>query len=100
VTLPDGVPGAASLAPGAHRLSALAALVPALRTAAGLRGALAAAELDAFAARDLARGRRCAAPAGGVVEGITERGELLVATPAGRVAVRAGSLVFSAEGTA
>lgn len=97
---PPGVPGAASLVPGVGRATVLAALVPALRAAAACRGSLTPEELEGFAARDLARGRRCDAPAGGVVDGISERGELVVATPAGRVTARAGSLVFSAEGTA
>lgn len=98
VVPPLDVPGAAALAPGARRVDVLGELVPALRSAAAARGALTARELGKFAERDLARGRTCVEPAAGVVEGITESGALLVATPGGRVAARAGSLVFSAEG--
>lgn len=97
---PADVEGAAGLAPGTQRVEVLGELVPVLRAAAAARGELTARELAAFAARDLARGRACVAPAAGVVEGITESGALLVATPGGRVAARAGSLVFTGEGAA
>jgi hypothetical protein len=59
-----------------------------------VRGALSPAELAAWAARDLARGRRCSAPAHGVVRGITPAGELVVAAADGDVALRGGSLVL------
>ena len=92
---PEGVHGAAALRDGVSRLDVLDALVPALRVAASIRGALTNAELDAFALRDVARGRRCVEPQAGVVQGISAGGELLVATPAGARAWRTGSLILA-----
>jgi BirA family biotin operon repressor/biotin-[acetyl-CoA-carboxylase] ligase len=94
VRAPDGVPDAAALRAGASRIEVLAELLPALRAAAAARGALDASELAAYEARDLARGRTCREPAAGVVQGIDERGSLMVATSQGVVACRSGSLVF------
>jgi BirA family transcriptional regulator, biotin operon repressor / biotin---[acetyl-CoA-carboxylase] ligase len=98
VTAPKDVAGAAALVPGTSRTAVLEALVPALRAAARRTGPLDAAELAAYAQRDLARWRRCVEPVEGRVEGITAAGELLVDTASGRARLRAGSLVF-AEGT-
>jgi BirA family biotin operon repressor/biotin-[acetyl-CoA-carboxylase] ligase len=89
--------GAVALADGAERAEVLAALVPALRGAARSRGALSSAEIAAYAARDAARGRRCTAPAVGVVEGIDACGALLVRAGERTVTCRAGSLVFAEE---
>jgi len=95
VTAPRGVPGA-GLRPGTARVSVLRELVPALRAAAAARGELSPADLAAYAERDWARGRACTAPERGVVEGISSRGELLVATASGSVRARGGSLVLEA----
>jgi len=99
VAVPAEVPAAAGLVAGTRRIEVLAALVPALRAAAAARGPLVPRELDAYAERDLARGRACVSPAAGRVEGITGSGELLVATAAGPVALRGGSLVFDPDVT-
>ncbi|MBI2407990.1 MAG: biotin--[acetyl-CoA-carboxylase] ligase [Gemmatimonadetes bacterium] len=88
------VPQARGLAPGVTRLDALDRAVPAVRAAAAREGPLDTGELARFAARDLAVGRRAVQPAAGVVAGVDAGGELLVDTPAGRVACRSGSLVF------
>jgi BirA family biotin operon repressor/biotin-[acetyl-CoA-carboxylase] ligase len=92
---PLSVPGAAGLRAGTRRVDVLRQLVPALRQASEAPGPLDDGELAAFAARDLARGRRCAAPVPGVVQGITAAGELLVASESGVARARAGSLVFA-----
>lgn len=96
VVPPVGVAGA-GLLPGTDRLEVLEALVPALRAAAAATGHLGADELAAFAARDVARGRRIVAPVQGVVAGIEQGGALLVDTTAGRERVRAGSLIFAED---
>ena len=84
---------------GVVRLEVLDAMVPALRGAAARGGILDASELQAFAARDLASGRRCVEPVGGIVRGVDSAGALLVEPSAGGpiVAVRAGSLVLEEE---
>jgi BirA family biotin operon repressor/biotin-[acetyl-CoA-carboxylase] ligase len=98
VLAPEDVPHAAQLRPGVRRPEVLAALVPALRTAAAARGPLAESELRAFAERDLALGRTVSAPIAGRVAGLTPSGELRVETPDGRVATaRHGSLVLADE---
>ena len=94
---PADQPRAAALSPGASRVEVLGELVPALRAAAQARGALSAAELSAFAARDVARGRRCTEPVPGTVQGLTASGELVVHTGAGDVTFRAGSLVLAED---
>lgn len=95
VRLPLDVEGAACLRPDTARLDVLAALVPALREAAAEHGPLGEPELDAFAARDLGRGRECVSPGHGRVRGITRAGELLVSTDSGEQAFRGGSLIFA-----
>lgn len=87
----------AALRPGSERAAVLASLVPALREAAAMSGALGESELEAYAARDMARGRSCTAPVPGVVRGIDARGSLLVGTAAGDLAFRSGSLVLEEE---
>ena len=92
---PAGVPGAAGLTPGTRRIDVLADLVPALRAAvARPEETLAADELRAYEARDVARGRACVEPVEGIVRRISPRAELVIATAAGDVASSAGSLVF------
>lgn len=94
---PEGIAGAASLRAGSGRVELLAELVPALRAAAAEEGRLSAAELEQYARRDLARGRRCTLPVAGTVDGIDARGSLMVRTAAGEVACRSGSLVFEED---
>lgn len=96
VVAPTHVTPAAGLRPGTSRIEVLAELVPALRAAATARGGLGEEELQAFAERDLARGRRCSAPAAGIVRGIDARGALLVESDQVR-ACREGSLVLQEE---
>jgi BirA family biotin operon repressor/biotin-[acetyl-CoA-carboxylase] ligase len=93
---PLGVEGAA-LRHGASRVEVLAELVPAIRSAAAAEGELTPKELTDFAARDLARGRRCREPAVGTVAGIDSHGALIVTTAAGSTACRSGSLVLEEE---
>ncbi len=97
VQAPRGMPDAAALRPGTHRCDVLARLVPALRGAAAERGALRPEERAAYAARDIVRGRACRAPVAGTVAGLDATGALLVRTPGGVQAVRAGSLVLEEE---
>lgn len=87
----------ADLAAAAHltnavRREVLAEALPALRSAVHARGVLSRQELDAYARRDLARGRTCRTPVPGVVSGIAESGELLVMTSAGTARYLTGSL--------
>ena len=87
---------ACGLREGVTALEVLGAIVPALRRAATRRGPLSAAELEAFAQRDVAAGKRCSQPAPGTVRGINEKGELLVETAEGLSPHRSGSLVMEA----
>lgn len=91
---PPDVPGAAGLPEGVQRTELLFAAVPALRAAARERGALTEAELEAYAARDMARGHPCREPAVGTVAGISPSGELLVRSGEAVGAYRSGSLVM------
>lgn len=94
VTAPDDMPLAAELDPGTRRIEVLEDLIPAVRSAAICAGNLKPIELIEWNARDMARGRRCSAPARGVVEGITESGELLVALADSVARFRSGSLII------
>ena len=96
VRLPHGVP-AAALRAGAQRIDVLASLVPALRQAAAETGTLRDEELDAYAGRDYARGRRCREPVVGAVTGINSTGALVVESENGVQIVRSGSLVLLEE---
>ena len=98
VRAPTGVPGAAGLGPGSDRVSVLRQLVPAVRLAASQQGPLTMKELEAYAARDVARGRACRAPAAGTVAGITSDGGLRIASDRGEVVVHSGSLIMEEEG--
>lgn len=89
---PDAIPNAAHLTNTATRRDVLAEIVPALRAAAAARGSLGAAELTAYAARDLAIGRRCRTPVEGIVQGISDDGELVVKTADGERRYLTGSL--------
>jgi len=94
VKAPDNVETAAGLEPGTERLEVLAELVPAIVAATRATGPLDAGEMEEFAARDIARGRRCIEPAVGRVAGITSTGELLVALADTIAPFRSGSLVL------
>ncbi len=94
---PEGVEHARALRAGTDRVATVAALVPAVRTAAATRGALSDAELHEFERRDWARGRRCSAPHAGIVRGIDSRGGLVVRTAAGDVTARSGSLTLEED---
>jgi BirA family biotin operon repressor/biotin-[acetyl-CoA-carboxylase] ligase len=87
---------AAGLRRGTTRLRVLELLVPAVR-AAVRAGPLDSLELIEYAQRDFARGRRCASPGHGVVEGVTPEGELVVRTAEGVVHHRSGSLVLAED---
>jgi BirA family biotin operon repressor/biotin-[acetyl-CoA-carboxylase] ligase len=88
---------AAGVRPGTSRLAILDAIIPGVRSAAAQLGGLARHEIDVFARRDYARGRRCVQPAEGVVQGIDARGALLIDVGSEVVAVRSGSLVLKEE---
>ena len=91
-------PRAIGLRAGVSRDDVLSAIAPPMRAAAACVGQLTPAELDAFAARDLAVGRHCIEPVDGTVIGIDASGALLVtvgsAQGAAVTVVRAGSLVL------
>ena len=87
----------ASLRSGTRRLDVLAELVPALRAAARARGTLTAAELEAWAARDHAAGRRCRLPVAGRVRGLAADGSLIVERDGATALARTGSLVLEEE---
>lgn len=87
---------ATGLRAGVTAPEVLAMVVPALQRAATTRGPLSTAELELFARRDVAAGKRCSEPARGTVRGINERGELLVESAAGLTPHRSGSLVLEA----
>jgi BirA family biotin operon repressor/biotin-[acetyl-CoA-carboxylase] ligase len=95
VRAPVGEDRATGLRPDSARLTVLAAAVPTIRAASARCGALDESELQVFAARDLASGRACSEPLGGVVRGIDSRGSLLVDVGSHTVAVRTGSLVLT-----
>jgi BirA family biotin operon repressor/biotin-[acetyl-CoA-carboxylase] ligase len=96
LTPPGEIDHAAGLREGVTAPEVLAAIVPALRRAATRRGPLSAAELEAFAHRDFAAGKRCSEPAAGIVRGINDQGELLVEADGKLSAHRSGSLVLEA----
>jgi BirA family biotin operon repressor/biotin-[acetyl-CoA-carboxylase] ligase len=97
--VPAGFPDAAAIRTGVSRAELLKAIIPRLRVAASTRGQLSDVECAAWAARDLARGRRVREPGVGVVQGIAPDGALLVRSEqSGDVSpYYAGSLVFEAS---
>lgn len=98
VVAPSILEPAASLRDGTTRLKALETVLPAVRAAAAASGPLTDDELERFASRDIARGRRIVEPARGVVVGLRADGELVVETASGPSVCRVGSLVFAEEG--
>ena len=97
VRVPSGEPRAVGLRDNVSRIAVLDAVVPAIRAASILEGPLGESELGAFAARDLAQGRRCVEPVAGTVQGIDASGALLVRVGSEVRAVRGGSLVLQEE---
>jgi BirA family biotin operon repressor/biotin-[acetyl-CoA-carboxylase] ligase len=95
--VPRGIPNARALSARADRVDVLGELVPAVRAAAAVPGALGPSELHEFEQRDWARGKRCSTPALGIVRGIDARGGLLVRTATGDIAVRSGSLILEED---
>jgi BirA family transcriptional regulator, biotin operon repressor / biotin---[acetyl-CoA-carboxylase] ligase len=91
---PNDQPNAIGLDAGTRRLDVLPALIAELHAAASAEGPLTRDELEAFNARDLARGKTCREPARGRVCGITAAGELLVELADAIVKIRSGSLVL------
>jgi hypothetical protein len=85
---------AAALEPGTSRIDVISALIPELRAAAAMHGVLTSAEMEEYAARDLARGRTCLEPLRGRVIGIASSGELLVELSDSIAHVRSGSLIL------
>ena len=94
VQRPHDEAGAATLREGASRLDVLAELLPALRAAAQARGPLTPVELDEWAVRDHAAGRRCRSPVRGRVRGLAPDGSLVIERGDETALARAGSLVL------
>jgi len=98
IRAPGDQPHAAGLeSTGVSRNEVLYAILPALRKAARAAGPLTEDEREAFAERDLARGRRISAPLEGLVEGINATGGLVVLTGGGSTTIQAGSLVLKGD---
>jgi BirA family transcriptional regulator, biotin operon repressor / biotin---[acetyl-CoA-carboxylase] ligase len=97
---PAAEPNAVGLRDGVSREDVLAKIVAPIRAAAAHGGRLARDELAAFAARDMAVGRRCVEPMVGIVRGISPSGALRVEVALSGdnrptlTEVRAGSLVL------
>ena len=96
---PAEVLGGASLGAGQGRTDVLEELLPAMRAAARVVGPLDEGDLEAFASRDWARGRRAILPHAGVVTGLSPDGALLIQTLDGTVACASGSLVLEGAET-
>lgn len=96
VSTAEGEPGGA-LRAGTRRLDVVAELVPALRAAVRARGALTAAELERWTARDVAVGKLCRSPLPGRVRGLAADGSLMVERGGETALARAGSLVLEEE---
>lgn len=77
------------------RSEVLQHVVRAVLAAASRPGALADAEVDAFAARDVARNRAIVSPVPGIALGITRDGALRIRTPGGETQSTTGSLIFA-----
>ena len=97
VRAPEGVDGSAWLEPDTNRIDVLGELVPNVRAALAQAGPLSNDEMEEFAARDMARGRKCVTPALGRVAGISATGELLIALADSVARFRSGSLVLEKE---
>ncbi|HJR68190.1 MAG TPA: biotin--[acetyl-CoA-carboxylase] ligase [Gemmatimonadaceae bacterium] len=93
VGMPDEQ-NAAGLREGVRRIEVLAELIPALRAAVLARGVLSPDELERWASRDAAVGRRCRLPTRGVVRGLAPDGSLMIESDGETALARAGSLVL------
>lgn len=100
VRAPAEIIGAAALDPGTTRIDVLEELIPEVRAAAERSGLLDADEMAEFEGRDFARGKQCVEPAIGVVEGVTNAGELVIALADSVVKFRTGSLVLCGRSAA
>jgi BirA family transcriptional regulator, biotin operon repressor / biotin---[acetyl-CoA-carboxylase] ligase len=89
-----GADAAAALSHDARRSDVLVDVVRSVMRAAAMQGELDAAELERFAARDIAIGRDVDAPLVGTVLGVTARGGVRIRTETGDAVAVAGSLVF------
>jgi BirA family biotin operon repressor/biotin-[acetyl-CoA-carboxylase] ligase len=94
VRQPEDVPDARALDPGTARLAVLAEIAAAVRRAATSTGRLTGDEIEAFNARDMARGRRCTQPGLGRVAGISPTGEVLIELADAVASFRSGSLIL------
>ena len=97
IVAPAAQSGASGLRQGVARRDLLATVPAAVRAACAARGELSAAEIRAFAARDVAAGSTITSPAVGVACGIAPNGALVVETATGRQLCRTGSLVRRSE---
>ena len=88
-------PARAGLRSDARRADVLIRTCRAARLAASITGPLSEAELSAWGALDLARGRSIMEPTAGTVRGIRSDGALLVQTSTGIQAMVSGSLRFA-----
>ena len=88
-------PAAIGLDDGVTRAEVLVATARAIRAAAAETGLLSEAELSAWGARDLARGRAITEPVVGSVRGLRADGSLMVQGSGGIQTVMTGSLRFA-----
>lgn len=94
---PADVAGAAGLPAGVRRVDVLAAIVGAVRAAAGMSGHLTGDELNRYRSRDILSGRSVIAPGTGIVRGISASGALIVLSSAGDEQHRRGTVQFAEE---
>lgn len=97
VRVPSAEPKATGLVDGTRRVDVLRTAVRGIRAAVQQRGSLSDEELQAFAARDFAAGRRSLEPVQGRVLGIDPSGALKVDVGSEVVLARAGSLVLAED---
>jgi BirA family biotin operon repressor/biotin-[acetyl-CoA-carboxylase] ligase len=97
VLAPSGVTEAAALRRGVQRAEVLAAIIPAIRSAAAATGALTADEMSSLHSRDQLAGSTVTSPSRGVVVGIDELGALLVRDDDGSVSAHRAGTVTLAE---
>lgn len=94
LSVPPDVPDAVALT-DADPLRVLEEVLPTLRAAAFATDGLTAAELAAWASRDISRDRRVSSPAAGVARGVAADGALLIESEGLVTPWRAGSLVLT-----
>jgi biotin-[acetyl-CoA-carboxylase] ligase BirA-like protein len=91
---PADVARSRPLGANTNRLDVLAAIIPAMRSAAAQHGGLTERELGAWRARDWLAGRHISSPVRGRVRGVLASGELQVETERGLENVRAGTVTL------